>query len=145
MGKVTKIPIQEVFVGATSSTSGHPGLVPAPVAGVEKYLRNDGTWQTVNLVTRYNGSFLSNGWTQSTINNWYSQMVSIYGFTYSGSIQDLRVDIDMSSATSATASDLQDAWALVGRIYLDPYGLHAICYGDAPTTDIPFILSVTGG
>lgn len=37
------------FTGATSSTAGAAGLVPAPVAGDDmKYLSGDGTWKTIN-------------------------------------------------------------------------------------------------
>ena len=37
------------FTGATSSTAGAEGLVPAPVAGDDtKYLSGDGTWKTIN-------------------------------------------------------------------------------------------------
>lgn len=35
----------ETFTGATSSTAGEMGMVPAPTAGdQEKFLRADGTW-----------------------------------------------------------------------------------------------------
>lgn len=38
-----------VMIGANSSSSGQAGLVPAPSAGpVERYLRSDGTWVTIN-------------------------------------------------------------------------------------------------
>ena len=38
------------FVGATSSTAGEHGLVPAPQAGDEdKYLKGDGTWTEIEL------------------------------------------------------------------------------------------------
>ena len=37
------------FTGATASTAGVHGLVPAPAAGDEtKYLKGDGTWSTVS-------------------------------------------------------------------------------------------------
>ena len=37
------------MTGATASTAGTAGLAPAPAAGDEtKYLRGDGTWQTVS-------------------------------------------------------------------------------------------------
>lgn len=42
------IPSYSDFTGATSSTAGAHGLVPAPAAGDEdKYLKADGTWATV--------------------------------------------------------------------------------------------------
>lgn len=40
----------DVMTGATSSVAGKAGLVPAPAAGDQgKYLRGDGTWQTVSF------------------------------------------------------------------------------------------------
>ena len=42
------------MVGATSQTAGRGGTVPAPSAGDEnKFLRGDGTWQTVSGGTQY--------------------------------------------------------------------------------------------
>ena len=41
----------DVFTGATASTAGTAGLVPAPAAGDEaKFLKADGTWATVSTV-----------------------------------------------------------------------------------------------
>ena len=51
-------------------------------------------------------------------------------------------DLDMSAATAANGADLEDAWALIGRIYVDSNGLHAVCYGDAPAIDLDVILRV---
>ena len=45
-GNTTYVEATDVMTGATSSTAGTGGLVPAPSAGdQEKYLRGDGTWQ----------------------------------------------------------------------------------------------------
>lgn len=42
------IPSYSDFIGATASTAGAHGLVPAPAAGdQDKYLKGDGTWATV--------------------------------------------------------------------------------------------------
>lgn len=50
-GGTTYVPITnpvDVMTGATSSTAGVAGLVPAPPAGAQaKFLRGDGTWETV--------------------------------------------------------------------------------------------------
>lgn len=46
-GVTGEVPLYEDFTGATSSTSGTHGLVPAPNAGnQEKFLKGDGTWGT---------------------------------------------------------------------------------------------------
>ena len=47
----------EVMKGATASTSGNVGLVPAPAAGNQnKFLRGDGTWQVAGEVTGVKGN-----------------------------------------------------------------------------------------
>lgn len=47
----------EEMKGATASTAGSAGLVPAPAAGNQnKFLRGDGTWQTAGAVTGVKGS-----------------------------------------------------------------------------------------
>lgn len=47
----------EVMKGATASTSGNAGLVPAPTAGNQnKFLRGDGTWQVAGEVTGVKGN-----------------------------------------------------------------------------------------
>ena len=50
------------------------------------------------------------------------------------------IDLDMSAATAATAEDLQSDWSLVGRVYVDAQGIHAVAYGDAPTGDLPVVV-----
>lgn len=46
----------EVMKGATTSTAGNAGLVPAPAAGNDnKFLRGDGTWQIAGEVTGVKG------------------------------------------------------------------------------------------
>ena len=52
--KVITIPGASEMTGATASTDGEAGLVPAPLAGDEnKFLRGDGTWQDVEGSTTY--------------------------------------------------------------------------------------------
>lgn len=47
----------EVMKGATASTAGNAGLVPAPAAGNnDKFLRGDGTWQIAGKVTGVKGN-----------------------------------------------------------------------------------------
>lgn len=46
------------FTGATASTAGARGLVPAPVAGdQDKFLKGDGTWETVNSGVSYSAGY----------------------------------------------------------------------------------------
>ena len=48
--------VNQAMTGATSSTAGATGLVPAPSAGNQgKYLRGDGTWQTPTNTTTGDG------------------------------------------------------------------------------------------
>lgn len=50
-----------VMKGATASTAGNAGLVPAPAAGNQnKFLRGDGTWQIAGEVTGVKGNAESN-------------------------------------------------------------------------------------
>lgn len=59
---------QADMVGATSSAAGSHGLVPAPAKGANlKYLRGDGTWQTVNSYINVNQT-LGYGTSSSPIN-----------------------------------------------------------------------------
>lgn len=57
-----EIPIYSEMIGATESTAGASGLVPAPAVGDQnKFLRADGTWSDINasssnLTVYYNGS-----------------------------------------------------------------------------------------
>lgn len=51
----------EVMKGATTSTAGNAGLVPAPAAGNHnKFLRGDGTWQIAGEVTGVKGNAETN-------------------------------------------------------------------------------------
>jgi hypothetical protein len=61
--KVITIPSASEMTGATASTDGEEGLVPAPLAGDEnKFLRGDGTWQDVEgSITYYPGQGIEFG------------------------------------------------------------------------------------
>ena len=51
-----RIEFPKAFTGATASTAGAIGAVPAPAAGAQnKYLRADGTWQIPPGIQRLNG------------------------------------------------------------------------------------------
>lgn len=50
------------------------------------------------------------------------------------------IDLNMENATSATAADIEADWSLVGRVYVDAAGIHAVCYGDAPAGALPVIV-----
>ena len=52
------------------------------------------------------------------------------------------IDLDMREATAEDGISLQDTWALVGRVSVDKAGVHAVCYGQAPAMDLPFLLRV---
>ena len=53
-GQINNIPTVSDMTGATASTAGTHGLVPAPSAGDEnKYLKGDGTWGTVGNSGEY--------------------------------------------------------------------------------------------
>jgi len=84
------------MVGATSSTAGTSGLVPAPAAGDDgKFLRGDGTWEEVSYTI---SSFAVSG----TITNTSG--------AYSGTISDSRVSTEMVpfSIAYGTPSAIKD-------------------------------------
>lgn len=48
----TAVPEYDTMGGATSSSAGSPGLVPAPAAGdQDSYLKGDGTWEAMTAIT----------------------------------------------------------------------------------------------
>lgn len=61
-----------VFTGATSTTAGKPGLVPAPSAGKNNcFLKGDGTWvEAYNLSKDIKLTGASGDTTQYAVNNW---------------------------------------------------------------------------
>lgn len=65
------------MTGATSSSDGTHGLVPAPlIADRAKFLRGDGTWQTVSFERSYVGMII-----HSTTLNTMAKVVAFYGGT----------------------------------------------------------------
>lgn len=100
----------DVFTGATSSTAGVAGIVPAPAAGDEvKFLRGDATWQTINIPSQdayvLSGAYGSgnktwvstltkNGSTAAGTSTVPTASTSVYGIT------------SLSSATNSSAEDV---------------------------------------
>lgn len=94
----------------------------------------------------------ASGWAYDSTSSTWSLLVPASSITYEsdgatvvypvGDATAAYVDLDMSAATASTAEDLQADWSLVGRVYVDASGLHAICYGDAPAGSLPVILRV---
>lgn len=142
-----------IMVGATSTSAGSSGYVPMPGPGdVEKFLRGDGSWQTAGSasgvsITRYAATLDPSSWTYNSTYGWYEETVSVQDFTYVSTIKNIEIDVDLSTNNKTTALQIQESWALVGRIYVDSNGLHAICYNDTPTYSIPLLMCVmiTGG
>lgn len=87
-------------------------------------------------------TFTAAGWAYDSTNGVWTQTIVPSGITLSNATK-AEADLNMSSATAATAYDLEADWSLVGRVYLDASGVHAVCYGDAPMYDLPVIVRVT--
>ncbi len=50
----------QIFVGATTTSNGQEGLVPAPESGnVNRYLRADGAWSALSSASRYSSGLMS--------------------------------------------------------------------------------------
>ena len=108
------------FVGATSSTAGEHGLVPAPQAGDEgKYLKGDGTWGEVSLgQSKYKTSIVGDGeTTQFTITHNLDSIdviVVIYDDYLNDAVADIRrVDADTILVEFAEAPALKEAFTIV--------------------------------
>lgn len=93
-GEVLSADVQSVPVmtGAGASAAGAAGLVPAPAAGDnEKYLRGDGTWQTVESGGG-SGGFLAYAqipqrtttWTLNSQYGFYTAIIDVDGLTEDG-------------------------------------------------------------
>ena len=98
------------MTGATSSTDGTHGLVPAPlIADREKFLRGDGTWQTVAVERSYVGMII-----HSTTLNTADKVKAFYGGTtwiqHSGYV--LRGATSGVTANSATKTGGADSVTL---------------------------------
>ena len=117
----------QAMAGATSSTAGAAGLVPAPEAGKQgKYLRGDGTWQTPPNTTTDDGiktKVAKTGTAQSAINPTLSAGTTLdkaigtllnNDATLNEEISELNADIIKSSFTVNLTSDV-DASAIGGN------------------------------
>lgn len=97
------------MVGATSGTGGTKGLVPAPVAGDQtKFLRGDGTWQTVSgggggIVTYSAGAGAIVTATATGI-TFTRTTASQWTFSIPSGVELLSFDINSTSAESATSA-----------------------------------------
>ena len=82
------------------------------------------------------------GWTYDGTNAVYTQTLTPTGVTLANTTK-AEADLNMANATASTADSLQSDWSLVGRVYLDANGIHFVCYGDAPLSDVPVIVRIT--
>lgn len=97
-------------------------------------------------------SLSASGWTADATTGGYIQQIPASNITYQSGgstvpypltdATEAYCDLDMRTATSATADDLEDDWALIGRITVGATGLTATCFGDLPASAVPFILRV---
>lgn len=132
------------FTGTDGQNPGTHGLVPAPaVSDVGKFLSSSGAWQTVS--SGGGSSFINKpltvtaaGWTQDA-SGAYLQTVAVTGVDLTA-VTEALVDLNMSTATVATATDLQEDWSLIGRVYVDTTGAHFVCFGESPIADLPVVL-----
>lgn len=83
----------------------------------------------------------ASGWAYDSTDATWEQTVAVQSLSLT-SDSKCYVDVDMSGATGATGDALQSEWSLVGRVYTDAQGVHAVCYGDAPASNIPIIVRV---
>ena len=115
-GGTTYVPITnpvDIMTGATSSTDGVAGLVPAPHAGDQaKFLRGDGTWATAVEASSTNGKIKING-TDTTVYAHPSHTAKTSGL-YKITVDSLG---HVSEATAVAKADItalgipgQDTW-----------------------------------
>lgn len=132
---------KETLVDAVNELSAR---VPAPtVSDANKYLRGDGTWHTVSSG---GGTGINREQITVTVptaaSSWTTDATSgakVYTATNAlttASPTDIWADLDMSSATTSTAEDLLDAWAMIGRIYTDDRNIKVVCYDGIPETSV---------
>lgn len=84
----------------------------------------------------YDVSLPASGWSDSAP---YSQVVSVSGILASDTPF---VDLNMSNATTDTAADMQEAFAMIGRIVTADGKITAYCYDSKPAADLPLRLMV---
>lgn len=84
----------------------------------------------------YTGTLTTSGWSSSAP---YTQSVTISGILATDTPV---IDLNMSSATTSNAADLQAAWACVGRIVTAANKITAYCYEEKPTVALPLNILV---
>jgi hypothetical protein len=135
------------FIGATSSTEGASGLVPAPAVGDnEKFLKGDGTWAESKGSRVFYGA-IGTTWTENEDTGIKTQMVSISGLTadHTGKL-DVIYDGDNSSESYATFVEVQNQfleYITNGFAETIDNGVKFTIFGDPNTVEIPFILEVS--
>lgn len=90
---------------------------------------NDKTFTHVN---RYTLSVSTEAWNTESDGS-YTQLIAIEDMLES---DYAHVDVDMSSITTDTYADVQDAWALVSRAQTQDGGLLLTCFEGAPEIDL---------
>ena len=94
-------------------------------------LESDGEipWQfdKINFTITFSGS----GWNTSALP--YTQTIAIENAKNS---DNLKADVDLSSATAVTFSDLTTAWHMIDRIVVNDGSITAYCYNTAPNIDV---------
>ena len=94
------------------------------------------------------GTFTVAGWTVT--DGTYQQTVSASDLSVVSGVSTIElndateayIDLDMRNATGDNGTDLQNVWALIGRVYVDGEGIHAVSYAELPGLDLPFLLRV---
>ena len=118
----------------TSKSGKVTTLTITDAAGTHTVQINDGA--DGSTASNYTVPLPAAGWSADAP---YSQTVQVDGI----SATDMPlVDVDMSSATSETASDIITAWACIGRITTGAGTLTAYCYTEAPAVDLTILVKV---
>lgn len=127
------------MTGASSSTAGTSGLVPAPSAGdQEKVLSGAGTWVNQSggtSATVASGTLAAGSWTSATPP---TQTISVTGVTANNIIV-------VSIASTATSAQFDAAAA--GKLLCTAQAANSItmtCYGTTPTENIPLSVLILG-
>ena len=123
----------KTMTGAQASAAGAKGLVPAPAAGDNtKYLRGDGTWQTITTggSSVLTGTLTSSGWSNGT------QTVSVTGIT--ANTKGVVGLLDTATSAQITA-------AATARIRPTTLATNSITFAceNTPSVNIPFGVLVT--
>ena len=120
--------------GASTSSAGTSGLVPAPAIGdQDKYLKGDGTWATTSSVLTLTAS--SSSWSNTTPP---TQTITATGVTASNNIV---------VGIAKTATSAQYTAAAKAQLLCTAQAANSItltCYGTKPTVNIPISVMIVG-